>query len=354
MTKSIERICLQQSSSEYLNLDIDDLSEGDNSVFTEGATTPIEQRMQQVEDVDTDNEAADNLKDDLDKEAQDNQEEVNNIELIFSSDDNKDLTQEDLVSISEYEPWQEAGGSGTPVLMNFNSLSSEDRNREFLNERKLTGSRFCSKPRSKCQSLDLQPGPNLRDKSLESTESLSFDINNKPNSMQSSLDKDSSIENPISRDVSMDTFEIQPNGTLNKKWTNFNVVIETDISKVGIGDNEGILDLGRRNTCPNPPIYRPIIHSQNRQSSRNPIAVKFTRSPRGFCPVLSTKTSRFEPLEEATGGDGKSSSAAQTDISAVPLQWRSEQHLTHSDYSPLFTLPTPHHPFNLRGRNALR
>ncbi len=40
---SVERISCQQSSTEYLNLDIDDISEGDNSVFTEGATTPIEQ-----------------------------------------------------------------------------------------------------------------------------------------------------------------------------------------------------------------------------------------------------------------------------------------------------------------------
>lgn len=44
--RSVERISVQQSSTEYLNLDIDDLSEGDNSVFTEGATTPIEQRLQ--------------------------------------------------------------------------------------------------------------------------------------------------------------------------------------------------------------------------------------------------------------------------------------------------------------------
>jgi hypothetical protein len=32
--RSVERISVQQSSTEYLNLDIDDLSEGDNSVFT--------------------------------------------------------------------------------------------------------------------------------------------------------------------------------------------------------------------------------------------------------------------------------------------------------------------------------
>lgn len=52
------------------------------------------------------------------------QEGLDDIELIFSSDD-KELPQEDLVSISYYEPWQLCGKSGTPILVNFNSISSE-------------------------------------------------------------------------------------------------------------------------------------------------------------------------------------------------------------------------------------
>lgn len=44
--------------------------------------------------------------------------------MIFSSDD-KEYPQEDLVSISYYEPWQLTGQSGTPILVNFNSISSE-------------------------------------------------------------------------------------------------------------------------------------------------------------------------------------------------------------------------------------
>lgn len=54
----------------------------------------------------------------------DNQEEVDDIELIFSSDD-KELPQEDLVSISYYEPWHAIGQSGTPILVGFNKLGSD-------------------------------------------------------------------------------------------------------------------------------------------------------------------------------------------------------------------------------------
>lgn len=41
----------------------------------------------------------------------DNDDEVDDIELILSSDD-KEYPQEDLVSISYYEPWQLCGQTG--------------------------------------------------------------------------------------------------------------------------------------------------------------------------------------------------------------------------------------------------
>lgn len=248
--RSVERISIQQSSTEYLNLSIDDLSEGDNSVFTEGATTPIETRLQQVDDMTSDTEQAlDNETGELPREEREETddiiEEVDDIELIFSSEDNKDMIQEDLVSISEYEPWQEPGDTGTPVLTKFNTLASDDLDREAYYQKKkaLKAARMRAK-----------------DKSLESTDSLSFD-NNIRSSMDynaSSLDKDSSFENPISRDNSFDAFTRPTTaaaGRGGKKWTNVNVLVETDISKVGIGD-ENVIEMGRRNTCPNPPIYR--------------------------------------------------------------------------------------------------
>lgn len=255
--KSAERISFQQSSSEYLNLDIDDMSEGDNSVFTEGATTPIEQRMQQVEDLGSDNEAAPDdeggLPRDDERDENENEEipdDVDDIELIFSSEDNKEVIQEDLVSLSEYEPWQEGGETGAPILTKFSTLTSEDRDREAYYEKKkaLKAARN-ARAKEKSQSVDSQHG---HDKSLESTDSLSFDNNSRM--VDYSLEKESSVENSISRDASFDTFVKHSSG-MGKKWTNVNVLIETDMSKVGIGD-ENILDMGRRNTCPNPPLYR--------------------------------------------------------------------------------------------------
>lgn len=253
VTKSVERICLQQSSSEFLNLDIDELSEGDNSVFTEGATTPIEQRMQQVEDIETDNETGEGVDQDEDtrkeESEKDDMQEVDDIELIFSSDDNKELIQEDLVPISEYEPWLAPGSSGTPILTKFSTLGSEDQERELYYEKK-RAYRAAKHAKLKMESQS------TTEKSLESTDSFSFDNRNSLDYKLSSLEKDSSIEqNTLSRETSLDVYKPNSLG-LNRKWTNVNVLIETDISKVGISDNENILEMGRRNTCPNPPVYR--------------------------------------------------------------------------------------------------
>lgn len=64
-------------------------------------------------------------------------EEVDDIELIFSSDDKEHL-QEDLVSISDFEPWEKAGTAGTPVLVNFNAISSsEDLNSKSKNKHEM-------------------------------------------------------------------------------------------------------------------------------------------------------------------------------------------------------------------------
>lgn len=260
ITKSSDRISIHQSSSEYLNLDIDDMSEGDNSVFTEGATTPIEQRLQQVEDVGSDNEAAPDDDDgELPREEREENddipEEVDDIELIFSSEDNKEAIQEDLVSISEYEPWQEDGDGGMPILTKFSTLTSEDRDREaYYEKKKAMKAARVAKAKEKSLSMDSQRGG--REKSLESTDSLSYDITPIVDYKSSSLEKDSSLDNTISRDTSFDTFG-KPSSCagMGKKWTNVNVLIETDMSKVGIGD-ENVLDMGRRNTCPNPPLYR--------------------------------------------------------------------------------------------------
>lgn len=144
--------------------------------------------------------------------------------------------------------------------------------------------------------------------------------------------------------------------TMGRRWTNYNVFQETDISKIGVIE-EGVPEKGRRNTCPNPPAYRPIIHREamgrfnaNNNGNNNnnntgnsivrcPLAVKFARNARTH---LSSMNNRSNPMDGDGGGGGKRSSAAQTDItlSTLPEHWRSESHLMAGIGNGFFTLPS--------------
>lgn len=89
-------------------------------------------------------------------------------------------------------------------------------------------------------------------------------------------------------------------------------------------------------------LFRPISGRSNFRSPNS--ATRFTRSPRGvanngFCAtsqaVRPTVASTTKPV------DGKSTSSVQTDISALPHQWRSETQLSGGEYSLSgFTLPS--------------
>ena len=111
--------------------------------------------------------------------------------------------------------------------------------------------------------------------------------------------------------------------------------------------------MGRRNTCPNPPAYQPILHREalaaqnsNRHSSnRCPLAVKFSRNsrsqyypnPRSPRPILQERSDNNN-----TNNGPKRSTSAQTEISALPEHWRSESHLAGARYcgAGLYTLPS--------------
>lgn len=252
VTRSTEGINIRQTSSENLHVDVDrqsnpSISEGDNSVFTEGATTPVDQEG-------ATGYTAPEPRTSVKKSESENQEEVDDIELIFSSDDNKDVIQEDLVSISDFEPWQETGQAGTPVLIKFKQLSSDQES-----------SQKGSIDRSDSEVVDGEGSsrdPLPKEKSLESQDSLNLDsakkgIDFRANS--TSLEKDSSLDygasGGVKREDSFDVGATSGGSALGKRWTNYNVLIETDISKCGIAE-ENILEMGRRNTCPNPPAYR--------------------------------------------------------------------------------------------------
>lgn len=138
---------------------------------------------------------------------------------------------------------------------------------------------------------------------------------------------------------------------------------ETDISKIGVIE-EGVTDKSRRNTCPNPPAYRPIIHREamgrfnaiNNNSSgvsivRCPLAVKFARGARTHLTTMNNH--RSNPMDQNVAG-GKRSSAVQTDItlSALPEHWRSESHLMAGLGNGFFTLPSKFVPTT--GRNTCK
>ncbi|ETN64840.1 hypothetical protein AND_003404 [Anopheles darlingi] len=362
--KSSEAISVRQISSENLQVDTDrqsnaSISEGDNSVFAEDPITDGEtgEGHRPVTGSYTVSDLSEHRQK-VKKSDSENQEEVDDIELIFSSDDNaKDITQEDLVSISDYEPWHETGQSGTPVLVSFANLGSDPDKTSSLD-------------RSDSEAADGFEGL-AKGKSLESQDSLSLDNIKKSldySTKSSSLEKDSSVDLGATtggvarqgsegrRDDSFDVIgpsSLMAAGAMGRRWTNYNVLIETDISKCGITE-ENILEMGRRNTCPNPPAYRPIIHPSSRMpasaaTNRSPLAVKFSRSPRTYSPhqylppgkTLRTVIAADSGVKGVTGDEVKRSRAAQTDISALAQQWRSETHLAGSEYVPgLYTLPS--------------
>ncbi|XP_075221900.1 uncharacterized protein LOC142324781 isoform X2 [Lycorma delicatula] len=132
---------------------------------------------------------------------------------------------------------------------------------------------------------------------------------------------------------------------LKKMWTTHSVLVETDISKCGVVDENDsvIIDQARRNTLPNPTPYRPIIHREALTGSKSqlvdgapgsprPVAVKFsqnvTKSPKTMRPILVENNST------------KQESEAQTDITALPAHWRSESYLAHKVSHNFTTLPS--------------
>lgn len=176
----------------------------------------------------------------------DSKEEVDDIELIFSSDENREPIQEDLVSISEYDPWQPPGASGTPVLVKFSSLHSESEEGASSLAKKIPAS----------TSHDAVYTANIaQQKSLESSESTDGPRSTKSSSLERETSGDHKDDShSIGRDESMDFFD-HKDSSFGRKWTNYNVIVETDISKCGIIE-ETTFEMYRRNTCPNPPAYR--------------------------------------------------------------------------------------------------
>lgn len=190
------------------DLSLKSISDGDNSVFSDHADQTHPPRQSQQGDSSRPNEHSEN-----------ESEELDDIELIFTTDETcRDLgLQEDLVSITETESWQQTGNAGTgqPVLLKY----------------------------------------------TKSTEGESLVCNgDKTSSVEEAVSSQSSS---IDREESVDRFDESSSTRLNKMWSQCSVLVETDISKCGVlEDAEGtagssLRHAARRNTLAAPPTaYR--------------------------------------------------------------------------------------------------
>ncbi|XP_045500245.1 uncharacterized protein LOC123697749 [Colias croceus] len=356
--ETIERV----RKRDTYNLDVDNLSlrsmsEGDNSVFSE--CNPRE-RSGEADDKQDDNASGNES------------EEVDDIELIFTTDESKDMSnlQEDLVSIRETDHWTPGSGStthSTPVLIKFHTLDpdfqpgqkltpikSHENIRHQMNDPSLKVKRV-SLPNDKeikhagyKGSLDL-PGrgilksfsnksdnmlyrrsPNTSTRRLDSVDSLTGEYNrgmSLDNTKSSSFELGSSMD-ILHREASVDSFYRS-----SRFDHRFSVFAETDISKCGISEDDLVANINsRRNTCPNPYQYRPL---PSRLGSR------------GQKPV----SSRIRPILRESCGSRREGSA-QTDMSALPQKWTSDGYLAYK-MSPPPTSAAPTLPHRSSGARRL-
>lgn len=280
------------------------------------------------------------------KESDTDGDEVDDIELIFTTDETTSVIKEELVSIAD-------GNEGdiecnTPVLLNYRTVDFETPDLHLS-----------------CDNMDKELEDDVFQENEEATETDNFENENTENlhfqnsstqihnsksdnsinrdsintENESQRDKslkscysyqDSSFESrSLDKDESFDKFDDKEK-YLHKMWSNNSVLVETDISKCGIVDPELPITSARRNTCPNPVPYRPIMHREAlAKHNTRTLAVKFSSrnedTPR---PILNEKQSP------------KTESEAQTDISALPSLWKSESYLAHKVAHQFTTLPS--------------
>ncbi|PSN46827.1 hypothetical protein C0J52_09587 [Blattella germanica] len=243
-------------------------------------------------------------------ESDNESEELDDIELIFTTEETKELgaLQEDLVSITDTDAWQP---SGTQVLLKYTESDQFEEAPEDM---------------------------------------IDGDVEGKKAEVANANEK------------------VQSN--LTKTWTQ-SVLVETDISKCGVLEDSEISGrVSRRNTMPNPLVYQPIIHREALTGSKSqllgpappsprPVVVKFATSPAGQSPRNGKLDFRKSPMRPilVERNSSKRESEAQTDITALPSHWKSESYLAHKvshNFTTLpskFTLPvqqTTHNKYSLK------
>ncbi|KAH9642166.1 hypothetical protein HF086_006575 [Spodoptera exigua] len=321
-----------------LNLDVDDLSlrslsEGDNSVFSEGGTTPIDPNAGAASEEKQEDNASGN-----------------------------ESEEEDLVSIREGDQWAPQSAStanSTPVLIKFHTLDpdfqpgqetkisptenqenndrpievSKQKRVSLPNDKEIRHVAFNGKGsldlpgRSILKSCDnrsdnmlFRKSPNVSARRLDSIDSLTCEYNRGlsfDNTKSSSFELGSSMD-ILHREESVDSFHRNIN--LGHRYS---VFAETDISKCGTSEDDLAANLNvRRNTCPNPFQYRP---SNFRGVSRPPGPFK-------------AGTARLRPVLR-DGAHPRRESGAQTDVCALPPRWSSDGYLAHKIHVARLVLP---------------
>ncbi|XP_060522768.1 uncharacterized protein LOC132699851 isoform X2 [Cylas formicarius] len=207
------------------------------------------------------------------------EQEVDDIELIFTTDDTKEQDfKEQLVPID----LRESSNSNLlhMPLSDIDQISDKELDDDVFNDEN--------------ENPEMSSFPVKREDSMFNSKSDNS-INHEEKSLKSYYSyQDSSFENKsLEKDESFDRFEERIR------------IVETDISKVGIHEVEYVG--GRRNTCPNPIQYRPLPHRE---------AISKGLNPRKARPILTHSNAI------------RRDSGAQTDISAIPgSSWRSESSL---------------------------
>lgn len=174
------------------------VSDGENSVFSDNPDCSNQQQLTtDVKQTESENES----------------EELDDIELIFTTEETcRDVgLQEDLVSITDGENWQNTSG-GQPILLKYTKSIEEVP--------------VCNGEKTATSSVD---------------EAVS--------SQSSSIDREESV----------DRFDESSNTRLNKMWSQCSVLVETDISKCGVVEEpeHSARHAARRNTLAAPPTaYR--------------------------------------------------------------------------------------------------
>ncbi|XP_044737827.1 uncharacterized protein LOC123299626 [Chrysoperla carnea] len=308
--KSEKSLEFQQSNQSKSNLSIErDLenlslksySEGDNSVFS-------------------DNENVAPPKNDSENES----EEVDDIELIFTTEETKELgpLQEDLVSITEPEQSKESD-TDTPILVNYKTadFDSGDINGGGTAENS-DDDVFVTDNKDNLDVLGPRgPGSDIsKQRSIES--------------------QDSFIDRSFEKDESFDQFD-EKEKKLQKMWSQCSVLVETDISKCGVLDDSEMPNLAsRRNTCPNPLAYRPVIYRDNfMKATIQPTPASTSGARKYYRTRNSFQSSSIRPILNEKSAL-KTESEAQTDISALPCPWKSESYLAHKVAHNFTTLPS--------------